>query len=39
MFKYSIGIPAAPVARKIEHNKVDPVRCTEAIASRQVVAG
>jgi len=26
-----------PVARRIEHNSVEPVRCTEAMASRVVV--
>jgi hypothetical protein len=38
MFKYSIGIPAMPVARRIEHSRVDPVRCTEAIANKHDVA-
>ena len=37
IFRYSIGIPAKRVARRIEQSNVEPVRCTEAIANRQVV--
>jgi len=38
IFRYSIGMPAIPVARRIEHRSVDPVRCTDAIANKHVVS-